>query len=361
MQTFPAQDLALVDVAALTPRAGELLLDVEACGICGTDLHILAGKSYRPNPPFVLGHEPVGRVSRVGAGVSPDWLGRRVTMTLFTGCGTCADCLRGDERLCPDLTSIHGVLAAPGGFAEEMVVPESAAVAAPTDLTAAEVAALVDAGATAANAAEVVLGHDASSVLVIGGGPVGFLTVELLAAAGVAAFVVEPLPARRAALERRGYVVAETIDGVAGPFTVVVDCAGAPSVVSAGLSALAPRGLFVVVGYTTVPSLDLAVIARRELLVRGIRSGSRAHLEAALGAAARRVIALPPISVWDLEQINEALAELRSGRVAGKAVITPPNERSTDGQTDHHRHGGLDDVVPRQPVDAPDRGPRSHR
>ena len=322
VEALPARDLVLRDVAVRDPAAGELLVEVEACGICGTDLHILAGESYRPELPFVLGHEPVGKVTAVGEGVASDWLGRRITMTLFTGCDSCAVCLAGDERLCPDLVAVHGVLSAWGAFAEETIVPASLAVDVPDGLTAVEAAILVDAGATAANATEVVLDRGAHSVVVLGGGPVGFLTVELLARAGLRATVVEPLASRRSALGALGHAVATTVEDVEGVFEVVVDCSGVASAVEPGLSLLGPKGVFVVVGYAVVPHLDLALVARGELQIRGIRSGSRAHLEAALGAAARGEISLPAVSTWELDRINDALAALRGGRVAGKAVIT---------------------------------------
>ena len=329
LEALPARDLIVREVARREPARGELLLGVEACGICGTDLHILAGESYRPELPFVLGHEPVGHVRALGEGVAADWLGRRVTMTLFEGCGSCALCARGDERLCVNLVAVSGVVSAWGGFAEQMVVPASRAVAVPAALSAVEAATLVDAGATAANAAEAVRGHGASTVLVVGGGPVGLLVAELLAAAGTPVTVVEPLERRRGVLEEFGHAVASGVEQVSGPFDAVVDCAGAPSAVGPGLDRLAPRGLFVVAGYAEVPALDLAVVARRELRLHGIRSGSRAHLEEALHAAARGEIRLPPISTWTLDHVNDALAALRQGVVAGKAVIeiTPPEEQ----------------------------------
>lgn len=75
----------------------------------------MEGKSYTPDFPFVLGHEPVGEVVAIGEAVSKHWLGKRVTMTLFGGCGNCDQCQQGNERLCPNLLSISGVLNRWGG------------------------------------------------------------------------------------------------------------------------------------------------------------------------------------------------------------------------------------------------------
>src|SRR5437879_709779 len=112
----------------------ELLLRVDACGICGTDLHILSGDSYRPALPFVLGHEPVGTVIAAGEAGGDRWLGRRVILTLFTGCGQCRECRRGQERICARLRSISGVLGVWGGYAESMVIRAAQAVEVPTAL-----------------------------------------------------------------------------------------------------------------------------------------------------------------------------------------------------------------------------------
>src|SRR4051812_22098778 len=122
LTTIPTQHLESGEIPDPTPGPGELVIEMLACGICGTDLHILDGKSYRPELPFVLGHEPVGRVVATGSSEDADWVGRRVTMTLFTGDGSCAWCRAGDERLCPNLVSITGVVRANGGFADRLRV-----------------------------------------------------------------------------------------------------------------------------------------------------------------------------------------------------------------------------------------------
>src|SRR5205823_4494569 len=101
----------------------------------------------------------------------PDELvGRRVTVTLFTGCGECEACRSGDERICLDTREITGVMNAWGGFAERLVVQVRHAVEVPEALSSAEAATLVDAGATAANAARQVIAHGAREVVVAGGG-----------------------------------------------------------------------------------------------------------------------------------------------------------------------------------------------
>jgi 2-desacetyl-2-hydroxyethyl bacteriochlorophyllide A dehydrogenase len=311
LTTIPAVSFQQVELPDPAPAPGEAVLAVEACGICGTDLHIVAGESYAPALPFVLGHEPVGRVA--GGGLA--------AITLFEGCGVCRECTSGDARLCQNMRSIAGVLGRHGGFAERLVVPAAQIVPVPDGLSAAEAASLTDAGPTAANAVRCVAGARGPCV-VIGGGPVGFLVAEMLRAEGQAVTVVERLEARRAALEAIGHTVTDTTEGLEAP-GIVIDCAPAPALMPWALDALEPHGMFVVVGYGPVPDLDLAPVARKELRIAGVRSGSRADLERALGLAAEGRIRLPEIAVFPLARIDEAFAALRAGTLAGKAVIVP--------------------------------------
>jgi alcohol dehydrogenase, propanol-preferring len=335
---LPAHSLTVADHPDPLPAEDELLVAVTCCGICGTDLHILAGGSYRPRLPFVLGHEPVGTVVSAGSAAGEAWVGRRVAITIFTGCGQCEQCRRGDERLCQQRSRATGVLERWGGFAERMVISMSQAVDVPAGLPATEAASLVDAGATAANAARIlpVVDGRPGMTVVAGGGPVGWLVAEVLRLDGHDVVVAEPLPERRAAVAELGYGVTKALDEVRGRVSVVLDCAGAEGIVPWALERLDPRGVLVVVGYRTVRDADFSLIARKELTVRGVRSGSRRDLVRVLDLASSRRIRLPPVTTWPLEKINDAFAALRRGEVAGKAVITvghvQPAERREGNQ-----------------------------
>lgn len=328
---IPAVELESGRVPVPTVEADDdLILRVEACGICGTDLHILAGESYRPATPFVLGHEPVGTVVAAGADAQ-EWLGRRILITLFTGCGSCAQCLNGDERLCRALVSITGVLAAWGGYAEYVRVHARQALEVPDELDDLAAASLVDCGATAANSVRVALDRSPRQVLVLGAGPIGFMCAELLRVSGVPVQVVQPSALRREALAGIGHDVVATIDDAVLPADVVIDCAGVPSVVGPGVQALTPRGMYLLAGYSRVPEMDLGAVARKEATLRGIRSGHREDLAWIVSLAAAGTIRLPEITAWPLSEANAALGALRERRVPGKAVIVPDavwNERS---------------------------------
>ena len=316
-----ALDLAHVPIPDVEDDE-DLVFRVEACGICGTDLHILSGSSYRPATPFVLGHEPVGTVVAAGARAR-EWVGKRIAITLFTGCGTCPQCRAGDERLCPDLVSITGVYGVWGGYAEYCRVHARQALELPVALGIAEAASLVDCGATAANSVRVALELQPRSVLVLGAGPIGFLCAELLRVSGVPVQVVHPSPLRREALQRIGHDVVSDIDRATVPADVVIDCAGSPSAVAPGIAALSPRGSYLLAGYSRVPDLDLGAVARKEATLRGIRSGSRRDLAWIVDLAATGAIRLPEITTWPLSEANAAVAALRDRGVPGKAVIVP--------------------------------------
>ncbi|MEV3985832.1 alcohol dehydrogenase catalytic domain-containing protein [Nonomuraea sp. NPDC049758] len=321
--SIPSERLDVTRVPRPVPETDdEVVLRVHACGICGTDLHVLAGHSYRPETPFVLGHEPVGVVVEAGAGAR-EWLGRRATITLFTGEGSCAACRAGDERLCPELVSITGVLGAWGGYADHLRVRAAQLVELPSGLSWEDAASLVDGGATAANSVRVALERDPRRVLVLGAGPIGHLCAELLRVRGVPVQVVEPAPLRRRALQAAGHDVVASVEEAGVPVDAVIDCTGVPAVMAPGLDALNPHGTYLLAGYARVPDVDFAVVARKEARIRGIRSGRREDLESIVALAAAGRIRLSPTARWRLSEVNDALDALRARQVPGKAVIVP--------------------------------------
>ena len=322
LEHLPAEKLAIADVKDPKPSPHELLVRVEACGICGTDIHILAGHSYRPPLPFVIGHEPVGVVVAAGAETLKDWIGRRITMTIFEGCGHCAYCQAGDERLCLDPRSALGVLNRWGGFAEMMTIPAAQVVDIPAGLDSVHAATLVDAGVTAANAVAK-LPKTIGSVVVVGMGPVGFFVGALLRHANVEPTVIETNALRATEARKQGFQVLQNADAVEFRPDAVLDCTGVAAVLPWALRVLRPRGLFMVVGYSVVPEVDIAFVSRKELIIQGVRSGSRSNLQQVVALAAEGSIKLPAVQTWRLDGINEALAELRAGSVAGKAVVVP--------------------------------------
>jgi 2-desacetyl-2-hydroxyethyl bacteriochlorophyllide A dehydrogenase len=311
------------------PAENAVVIEVDACGICGTDLEILRGRSYDPELPFVLGHEPVGRVVEVGPGAEPELLGSRVTLTIFVGreetCEVCLEhperktpCRVGDERLCHGGAEVIGVLGRRGGFAERLEVPARLLVEVPEGLDDSVAASLVDAGATAANAVRQAVQDDPRPVAVFGAGPLGFFAAQLLPHPPL---VVEPNPRRRAAAAALGFWTSASAEEIGVELGAVVDCSGAPGLLDRGLELLGAHGRYVVAGYGPVET-STAPLARKELRIVGVRSGRREDLETVLAAVAAGTLRAPEIETWPLARIDDAFAALRAGEVAGKAVIT---------------------------------------
>lgn len=327
LANLPAKGLELqVRPVPVPERDDDVVLRVDACGVCGTDLHILKGESYRPDLPFTLGHEPVGVVVASGANVETAWMGRRATITLFTGDGTCPACLAGDERLCPHLQSITGVLGVDGAYAEFFRVHASQLVEVPESLSGPEVASLVDSGATAANSARVALEAGPAQVLVVGAGPIGFLAAEMLQADGVVHQVVESNELRRARLAALGHTVVGSFDEVAGQSDVVVDCTGVPDVVAPGVAALTPHGLYVLAGFAASLISTSARCPTRKPRSGAFVPGDTEDLELLISLVASHKVRLPEITTWPLSEVNVALEALRTGAVPGKAVIIPDRQ-----------------------------------
>jgi 2-desacetyl-2-hydroxyethyl bacteriochlorophyllide A dehydrogenase len=331
LRAIPAEKLHVVDVPEPEIEGDDLLMEVAACGICGTDLHILEGASYRPSLPFVLGHEPVGVIVRAGPLADASLVGRLVTITLFIGDGTCAYCRDGDQRLCQDLKGITGVFARPGGFAERLAVRTDQVVVLPSGLDAVIASTLVDGGATAVNSVRVAaslldrapLETRSRLTVVVGAGPIGIFVAELLREAGRPHVLVQESAVRREAASAMGHPVVGSLDEIDEPPAAVIECAGASSSLRWAFDRLLPHGAYVAAGYGLVPGLSLALAARKELSVTGVRSGRREDLVKILDLVASGVVRPPSVATWPLASINDSIDALRSKTLPGKAVVVP--------------------------------------
>src|ERR1700682_5669411 len=168
------------------PGPGEVLVEVAACGICGSDVHGYDGSSGRRIPPIVMGHEAAGRIAAVGAGVTGLAEGDRVTFDSTIYCGNCGFCLRGAVNLC-DHRQVLGVscgdYSRAGAFAEFVVVPARVVYKLPESISFAE-AAMLEAVAVAIHAVSLAEISVESTALVVGAGTIGVLILQALRAAG---------------------------------------------------------------------------------------------------------------------------------------------------------------------------------
>ena len=187
--------LELAEVETPRPQAGEVLIGVAACGICGSDVHGYDGSSGRRIPPIIMGHEAAGNVVQVGEGVDGLSEGDRVTFDSTVYCGACANCLRGEINLC-DRREVLGVSCGDyrraGAFAEFVSVPAHIVHRLPDNLNFHE-AALLEAVAVVLHAASLVPIARGSTALVVGAGTIGLLLQQALRVAGCSrVFVADP-------------------------------------------------------------------------------------------------------------------------------------------------------------------------
>jgi (R,R)-butanediol dehydrogenase/meso-butanediol dehydrogenase/diacetyl reductase len=239
--------LVVRDVPEPVLEPGQLLLDVAACGVCGSDLK-MAGLMPAGT---ILGHELVGEVLAAADDVASDWpVGTLVAAMPAGGCGECRDCADDDPARCGS-ARLMGVGSAPGAFAERVAVTAAESVALPPG-TSPSVGALVEPMAVGLHLANAVDLQAGQRVLILGGGSVG-LSVLLWARFRGAAHVTvsDPsAPRREGALSLGADAAVDPADGVGvgSGYDVVVECVGATGMVAAALGALRPRGKAVIGG-----------------------------------------------------------------------------------------------------------------
>jgi L-iditol 2-dehydrogenase len=194
--------LEVTDLPAPTPGPDELLIQVSACGICGSDVHGYDGSTGRRIPPIVMGHEAAGIVTAVGSSVERFQPGDRVTFDSTIYCGACDFCRNGQVNLC-DQRQVIGVSCGEyrraGAFAEFLVVPERIAYPLPPSFSFAE-AAMLEAVSVALHGVAVAEMKPAATVLVIGAGMIGLLLLQAARAAGAARIFVSDVDPTRLAL-----------------------------------------------------------------------------------------------------------------------------------------------------------------
>jgi L-iditol 2-dehydrogenase len=205
LQLSQYKQLEMIELPVPNPGQGEVLVEVAACGICGSDVHGYDGSSGRRIPPIVMGHEASGRIAATGEGVTGFSLGDRVTFDSTIYCGSCPYCLRGQINLC-DQRKVLGVSCSDyrcsGAFADYVIVPQRIIYPLPDGLSFAE-AAMLEAVSVAIHAVSlsgVASGHTA---LVLGAGMIGLLTLQALRAAGCERVFIADVDSSRLELAKK--------------------------------------------------------------------------------------------------------------------------------------------------------------
>jgi NAD+-dependent secondary alcohol dehydrogenase Adh1 len=327
--------LELVDRPEPEPSARSVVVKVGAAGVCGTDLHAIDGEMEPAGllPPIVLGHENAGWVHAVGDDVTAAKVGDAVLVHPAYSCGLCVSCRRGNDVFC-ERHEFTG-LTRDGGFADYVLVDERSLLPLPTGVEPVDVAPHADAGITAYHAVNR-LAHrltPGTTAAVIGVGGVGHIALQLVRALGNATVVAIDTDERRRRLARElgadevlgeqadvADAVREWTNGAGAD--VVLDFVGTDDTHAAGLSMLARRGLFSVVGFGGLVAYPSVALVSGEAAVTGNLVGNWIDLWELLQLHARGAVTLRS-ETFPLEEVNDVLDRLREGDVTGRAVLVP--------------------------------------
>jgi 2-desacetyl-2-hydroxyethyl bacteriochlorophyllide A dehydrogenase len=281
MRAAVIADINTVEIATVedpVPGPGQVVVKVAACGLCGTDLHIMQGE-FAPKLPIIPGHEFAGVVSAVGAGVHgigtapPLREGDRVAVDPSLYCHECHYCRIGHDNLCEQWGGI-GVTVS-GGAAEYVAVPAANCVRLPEHV-ATEDATLIEPLSCAVRGHDVLKSHLGAHVLIYGAGTMGLMMLELAKRTGaVSVDVLELSPDRRRLAHDLGASqVAESADEIARPYgwDVVVDATGNARAIQDGLERVGPAGTYLQFGvadYATRVTIDPYRIYNKEITITG--------------------------------------------------------------------------------------------
>jgi 2-desacetyl-2-hydroxyethyl bacteriochlorophyllide A dehydrogenase len=310
------------------PAAGEIVVKVGACGICGTDQHIAAGE-FPPTPyPIVPGHEFAGEVVEVGAGVTTGVsVGDRVAVDPSLFCGYCGPCRAGHGNLCANWNATGDTVN--GAFAELVSVPAANAYPLPESLSFRQ-GALVEPLSCAVHGIRRIGDVLGRSVLIVGAGTMGLMLQQLLLRAGAArVVVVDRNPARLPPAQKLGaHAVATDVTDLRGErFEVSVDVTGAAPAIEAAFDALQRGGRLLIFGVAEEKArvaLSPFRIYNDEITVAGSMAVLHSY-GAALGLMTAGAVDTDPIltHALALEEFPRALDLMRAGE--GVKIQVLPN------------------------------------
>ncbi|MDM9628772.1 zinc-dependent alcohol dehydrogenase family protein [Rhizobium sp. S152] len=332
-----AGQINLCDVDKPRPGPGDLLVRVEACGICGTDRHLFNGE-FPSEPPLTLGHEFTGIVEEIGRDITGFREGIRITGDPNIACGHCDQCRRGRVNLCRNLQAIG--ISRDGGFAQYVIVPQNQAFVLPDDLNPLY-GAFCEPLACCLHGVDLAEIRTGSSVAILGGGVIGLLVVQLARLAGATdiLLITRSAEKRRLAESLGATATVDPNDGgiieritapdglLPGGADVVIECAGVAGTVEQAPALARHGGTVVILG--VMPQGEKVSIEPFDLLFREIRLVSSflnpfTHKRAADLVASGRIKVEPLIS--RRIGLNEAMEAIRNPARAGEIrTLVLPN------------------------------------
>jgi alcohol dehydrogenase, propanol-preferring len=338
--------LRLMERPTPKPTGTEVLLKVIAAGVCHSDLHIWeghydlgGGKRLQLTDrgvklPLTMGHENVGEVVAVGPGAVGVKVGERKLVHPWLGCGECAVCRRGDEQLCRTALSI-GVFRA-GGYADHLVVPHPRYLFDIGDIAPEKAAPLACSGITTYGALKKVgTLLQEEPVVIIGAGGLGLMCLSLhRKMGGKGAIVVDVDPAKRQAALKGGAQAAidgnapdaakQIIEATKGGAWAVIDLVGASRTVQLALDSIVKGGKIIIVGlFGGDITVSTPFFPLRAMSIQGSYVGSLTEMAELLDLVRRKGAPDLPVGTRPLAAVNDALNDLKAGKVVGRLVLTP--------------------------------------
>jgi propanol-preferring alcohol dehydrogenase len=326
------EPLVVEETANPVPADDEVLIKVEACGVCHSDLHLAEGDWSQMNKivkkPLILGHEVVGTVIEKGAAVEHLNVGDRVGCAwIHWACGECEICREGKENMCPK-QQISGATV-DGGYAEMMKAKASHALRVPETISPEEAAPLFCAGVTVYRALKQAEIKPGQRVAIFGIGGLGHLAVQIAVSFGAEVIAVDVAEEKlefarelgaRHTLNAATQKVPAEIQKLGGAHVAVVTSAAKPAYDSAFYS-LRAGGTIVVVGLPAEPLTfpAIAMVAREARVIAsavGTRQDIREILDLAAAGKVRCKIETRPV-----DEINQIFDEMRTGKISGRIVL----------------------------------------
>ena len=329
-----ADSLEVLDVPEPEPSGDEVLVRVVGAGVCRSDIHVLDGAfTDMIRRPVTPGHEIAGVVEAVGPEVSNLDVGTPVAVMVGWGCGHCESCVGGHEQLCPSGDEAGATL--DGGFAEFVLVPHRRHVVplgdvSPYDATPFGCAALC-AYAAVKRVAPYLSGQ--STLVVLGAGGLGLYSTHYARAlTGARVVAVDPRPgARELALSAGAHDSIPSGADAAGALSAqtagrgaeaVIDFVGTDETLGLAAATVAARGIVALLGLAGGHVAFGFEALAPEAVLTTVVAGTVLDLHDVVRLAQRDVLSMP-LSPYPLEGINEAISDLRAGRINGRAVILP--------------------------------------
>ena len=339
------QDLQPIDLPTPEPKGTEVLLEVTHCGVCHSDLHIWEGyydvgggkrMSLRDRGvvlPLAMGHEIVGRVSKLGPDAAGVAVGDVRIVFPWVGCGHCDRCLAEEDNMCLIGRSIG--IYQHGGYATHVLAMHPRHLIDPGTIDPALAATYACSGITVYSAIRKIMPiAPAEPVVLVGAGGLGLAAISVLRALGHQAIISVDVDAgkRQAALDAGAThavdgsgegATGRIIEAAGGPVLAVIDLVNGTATAQFAFGALRKGGRLIQVGlFGGELALPLPIMAMRALTVQGSYVGNPKELRELVALAQGGAVAPIPIEQVPQPEANDALMRLRAGRITGRVVLT---------------------------------------